>query len=71
MRAARAMALLTGKNTVTPELVQRLLEPVLAHRLIFRDSALLEMESRRAFWQSLLESVPVPDYAERAETTAG
>lgn len=71
MRAARAMAMLTGKNTVTPDLVQRLLEPVLGHRLIFRDSALLDRDEREEFWRSLLESVPVPDYADQPDATTG
>lgn len=63
MRASRAMALLEGQKTVTPELVQSLLDPVLGHRLIFKDAALLHAHKREAFWQDLLNSVPAPDYA--------
>lgn len=63
MRASRAMALLEGQKTVTPELVQSLLDPVLGHRLIFKDAALLQPDKRRAFWRELLKSVPAPDYA--------
>lgn len=68
MRASRAMALLEGQKTVTPELVQSLLDPVLGHRLIFKDSALLQAAKREAFWQELLKTVPVPDYATHPET---
>jgi MoxR-like ATPase len=62
MRASRAMAMLTGKRAVTPETVQALLEPVLAHRLVFREAELLRPDNRAAFWQSLQAGVAVPDY---------
>ena len=62
MKAARAMAVLTGRRSVTPDVVQKLLEPVLAHRLIFKDAALLHENNRRLFWQDLLGQVPVPDF---------
>ena len=62
MKAARAMALLRGKKGVTPDVVQELLEPVLAHRIIFKDAMLLHAEKRKAFWQEILTGVPVPDF---------
>lgn len=62
MRAARALSLLTGQTSVKPDTVQRLLEPVLAHRLQFKDSALLQLENRKAFWTEILRAVPVPDF---------
>lgn len=62
MKAARAMALLRGKKSVTPDVVQELLEPVLAHRIIFKDTMLLHAENREAFWQEILTRVPVPDF---------
>lgn len=61
MQASRAFALLTGKKQVTPALIQQLLEPVLGHRLVFRQARLLQFEARQAFWQSLLETVELPD----------
>lgn len=70
MQASRAMALLTGKKAVVPEVVQQLLEPVLAHRLIFRDAALMRPENREAFWRELREQVPVPDHPEASEQAA-
>lgn len=62
MRAARALALLSGRQAVTPELVRPLLEPVLGHRVVFRDVALPEDE-RAQFWKKLIAAVPVPDFA--------
>jgi len=64
MRASRAMALLTGKKAVTPSIIQRLLEPVLAHRLLFKDMALNDPANRAEFWKSLLADIPVPDFAQ-------
>jgi len=69
MRAARAMALLAGKTAVTPEIVQRLLEPVLAHRVLFKDLSLNSPENRHLFWQDLRSRVPVPDFAQHAVVT--
>lgn len=62
MRAARAMAILSGKKAVTPEFVRPLLEPVLAHRLIFRDAMLQQPAARAEFWQQIIASVAVPDF---------
>ena len=62
MKAARAMSLLTGKKSITPDVVQKLLEPVLAHRLIFKDAMLMHEQNRQEFWQDILAKVPVPDY---------
>jgi len=45
-RAARAWAMLNGRRYVTPEDVERLIEPVLMHRLLFRPSFLAEIRDR-------------------------
>jgi MoxR-like ATPase len=45
-RAARAWAVLNGRRYVTPEDVERLIEPVLMHRLLFRPSFLAEIRDR-------------------------
>jgi MoxR-like ATPase len=42
-RTARAWAVLHGRRYVTPEDVERLVEPVLMHRLLFRPSFLAEI----------------------------
>jgi MoxR-like ATPase len=70
MKAARAMAVITGKKSVTPDIVQKLLEPVLAHRLIFKDSMLMREENRQTFWQEILEKVAVPDFPRKADIDA-
>lgn len=62
MQAARALALLSGKKAVTPQMIPELLEPVLAHRMQYRDNQLLDASARSAFWQQLVESIPVPDF---------
>ena len=61
MQASRALTLLTGKKAVTPAVIQQLLEPVLGHRLVFRDARLLQTEARTTFWENLLERVELPD----------
>jgi MoxR-like ATPase len=45
-RAARAWAVLHGRRYVTPEDVERLVEPVLMHRLLFRPSFIAEIRDR-------------------------
>jgi len=70
MHASRAMAMLTGHKAVMPEVVQQLLEPVLAHRLVFRDAALMRAENREAFWRELCQQVPVPDHPQAASQAA-
>ena len=45
-RASRAWAVLNGRRYVTPEDVERLIEPVLMHRLLFRPSFLAEIRDR-------------------------
>ncbi|MDO6683577.1 AAA family ATPase [Oceanobacter sp. 5_MG-2023] len=70
MRAARAMTLLTGKKQVTPHTVQLLVDPVLSHRLIFRNPGMNQAEQRQAFWDDLLAQIPVPDFARTPQTQA-
>lgn len=63
MRAARATALVNGKGAVTPDLIPALLEPVLGHRLIFRDNNLQQTSQRQAFWNQLVADIALPDYS--------
>jgi MoxR-like ATPase len=55
LRAARAWALLDGRNHCLPEDVQAILPSVVAHRLQARDSTPVG-----ALVQYLLEAVPIP-----------
>jgi len=56
--AAKAYALLDGRQFVTPEDVQALIEPVFAHRLIMAPGAPLTAE---AALSAIRSQVPVPD----------
>lgn len=61
LKACQAYALLTGANSVTPNHVQLLAEPVLAHRLIFK-TPMNDRQQRQQFFQQLLQqNVRVPD----------
>lgn len=64
MKAGKSLAMLTGKKFVTPEIIHKLTQPVLGHRLIFRDSSLYELEAQGDFFKDLLQSIPVPDNPE-------
>ena len=64
MKAGKSLAMLTGNKFVTPEIIHKLAQPVLGHRLIFRDSSLYEMAEQQIFFKELLKSVPVPDNPE-------
>jgi len=65
MRAGKSLALLTGKKTVTPHIIHKLAQPVLGHRLIFRDSSLYELGAQEVFFKELLQSIAVPDNPEQ------
>lgn len=65
MKAGKSLALLTGNKFVTPDIIHRLAQPVLGHRLIFRDSRLYELGAQHDFFKELLSSVPVPDNPEQ------
>ena len=61
MRASQALALIRGKDFVTPDLVRELAPPVLAHRLILHGAS----QGRSDVWQSkvieeLVAATPVP-----------
>src|SRR5215204_5150875 len=66
-RAARAWALLEGRNFVTPDDVEELFLPVLGHRVIFGPSFLVEMrrigreEALERFLELCLARAPRPD----------
>ncbi len=64
LRAAKAQAALAGRDYVLPDDLQRLAEPVLAHRLIPTAEAQLARRSTDGVVDSVLRSVPVPRPAE-------
>ncbi|TDT38546.1 MoxR-like ATPase [Halospina denitrificans] len=61
MRAARAMALLSGEKEVTPERVQQVAPSVLLHRLVFKDASLATPQDQARVLERLMEEVAVPD----------
>ena len=62
LKVSQAYALLTGATSVTPVHVQKLAEPVLAHRLVFKNQHLSLTEQLDFFDQLLGRQVGVPDY---------
>ena len=69
-RAAQALAALKGRGYVTPDDVQALAEPVLAHRLMPSASARLHGRPAAELVAAVLERVPVP-VEERWEASTG
>ncbi len=66
MRAGRAMAAAEARGYVTPEDVQALAVPVLAHRLILTPEAEVRGTSPAAVIARILREVPVPSTADAA-----
>jgi MoxR-like ATPase len=64
IRTARAYAALDGRNYVVPDDVQRLAEPVLAHRLLPTAEAQIARRTPAAVLADIVARLPVP--AERA-----
>jgi MoxR-like ATPase len=60
LRAARAWALIAGRNSVIPDDVQAVWPAIASHRLQFRDAGQAGAGRRRDAAHELLESVPVP-----------
>jgi MoxR-like ATPase len=58
--AARARAVVKGREYVVPEDVKRLATNVLAHRLVLTPDAAVENIDKRAVVESVLSDVPVP-----------
>ncbi len=59
-RAAQAHAALAGRSFVTPDDVKRLVQPVLAHRLIVRPEARLRKVTPAALLHEIVADVRVP-----------
>ncbi|MEM9081940.1 MAG: MoxR family ATPase [Verrucomicrobiota bacterium] len=60
MRAAQAMAILTDRDFVTPDLIQELAVPVIAHRLVLEPDAKFAGQTGQTIVQQLLTDTPVP-----------
>jgi MoxR-like ATPase len=58
--AARAHAVLVGREYVTPDDVKRMALPVLAHRLVLTPDAKVEDVDKRDVVEAVLDEVPVP-----------
>ncbi|WP_331236231.1 AAA family ATPase [Natronorarus salvus] len=57
---ARARAVLSGRDFVTPDDVKRIAEPVLAHRLVLTPDATVSDVEKRTVVSEVLETVHVP-----------
>ncbi len=60
MKAAQALALFDGLGFVTPEQIQELAVPVIAHRLVMEPQARFSGLSARAVVDELVKKTPVP-----------
>lgn len=60
MKAAQAMALLSGREFVTPQLVKQVAVPVLSHRLILRQTTALAGKRGDDVIREVLQMVPTP-----------
>jgi len=60
MKASQAVALLGGKDFVTPQTVKQVAVPVLAHRLIVKQNAVLAGRHGEDLVGDVLNQVPVP-----------
>ncbi|NTV13711.1 MAG: MoxR family ATPase [Desulfobulbaceae bacterium] len=60
LKAAQAVALLGGKNFVSPQQIKQVAAPILAHRLLMRRQAVSGGLTAEAAVQEILRTVPVP-----------
>ena len=59
-RGSKTLAAMSGRDFVTPDDVQKLAVPVLAHRLVLSNEARLAGQDARSILEQLLDTVPVP-----------
>lgn len=59
-RGSKTLAAMSGRDFVTPDDVQALSVPVLAHRLVLTNEARLAGQDARSILEQLLDTVPVP-----------
>jgi MoxR-like ATPase len=60
MKAAQALALFDGRDFVSPEQIQELAEPVIAHRLVMEPQARFSGQTGGAVVMELVKRLPVP-----------
>ena len=60
MKCSRVLALIRGSDFVTPDLIQELASPVIAHRLALDADAEFSGGSASRIVQEILEQIPVP-----------
>src|SRR6185436_18585055 len=60
MKAAQAAALFDGQSFVTPEQIQALAAPVIAHRLVLEQQARFSGVTARGVVEDVLKKIPVP-----------
>jgi MoxR-like ATPase len=60
MKAAQALALLDGREFVTPENVQEIAVPVIAHRTMLDPRARFSGVTARGIVEDILNKIPVP-----------
>lgn len=60
IKAGQAIAMLSGKDHVTPQMIKQVAVPVLAHRLVVRQQPQLGGQDGAGIVQSLLREVSVP-----------
>ncbi|MBI9082480.1 MAG: MoxR family ATPase [Desulfobacterales bacterium] len=65
LRAGQALALLRQRDYVLPDDIKYLVQPVLAHRLIFKEEERLRGGNPAEIVAEILQKVPVPGTAER------
>jgi MoxR-like ATPase len=61
MRAAQGLAALRGRNFIRPDDIKRLVNPVLAHRIILNEEGRLGGSRRVQIIDEILAQTPVPD----------
>ncbi len=61
MRSAQALAGIEGRSYTTPDDVKKLVQPVLAHRLILNENERLRGEKPENILAQLIEQIPIPD----------
>lgn len=62
-RAAKVWAAMSGRTFVTPDDLQKLAQPVLAHRLLLSNEARISGTSAADLIDSIVTRLPVPPYA--------
>ena len=60
LRAGQARALLMGRDYVSPEDIQKMAEPVLAHRLVLSPEARMRNMTAQRVLANVLSAVQVP-----------